>query len=161
MKLRLRRFLAVVLAASWFAIPFGVSAKESGTTQQGWPYVSGGVSHEELVELHGHRGEYSLWIVTAAMKSGAYLADARITIRDRKDRRVVFDRPIDGPWLFIALPLGSYEIEAALKGQSQRRFTTIHRGDHHQAFFYFDVADTVSPEERRPFDRSPYGAPKN
>ena len=47
----------------------------------------------------------------------------------------------------IDLPLGKYNIEAKLDGQSQQRQTTIHPGDHHQAIFYFGTTkgSKVSP----------------
>jgi hypothetical protein len=128
---------------------------QAGKTAQGWVYASGGVSHEELAALHAKRDSYSLWVITAAMKSGAYQADVRVTIRDAK-QRLVFDRRLDGPWLFIDLPLGRYEVEAELNGEAHKRKTTIHSGDHHQVFFYFDVPDIVSPEDRRPFEGNPY-----
>ena len=155
---RLAVWICGMAALAWAGA--AAAAIQPGQTAQGWAHVSGGASHEELVELHTRRGDYSLWIVTAAMKTGAYLAEVRIVVRDRKDKRVVFDQVIDGPWLFIALPLGAYDVEATLNGMTQRRITTIHRGDHHQAFFYFDVPDAVSPENRAPFDTNPYDAPK-
>jgi hypothetical protein len=160
MKFQLRRVVAALLAVACLLVPAAVAALESGKTAQGWAYAWGGASHEELTELHSRRGDYSLWVVTAAMKTGAYLADVQVRIRDRKDKRVVFEQTIDGPWLFVALPLGSYEVEATLNGMGQRRLTTIHRGDHHQAFFYFDVPEVVGPDNRSPFDHNPYDAPK-
>lgn len=132
-------------------------AVQSGRTEQGVSFVSGGVSHEELRELHAQRDRYSLWVVTAATKSGAHLADVALTIREDATRRVVFTGRMDGPWLFVALAPGRYEVEAALDDQVHRRRTSIQRGEHRQLFFYFDTADEVSPEERSPFERNPYG----
>jgi hypothetical protein len=160
MKRRLWSLIALPLMVWWLGPCGAAQASQAGKTAEGWDYVSGGVSHEELVELHARRDNFSLWVVTAAMKSGAYLADVRITIHDKARKRVVFDQRIDGPWLFVALPLGAYDVEATLNGQSQRRTTTIHPGDHHQAFFYFDVPDQVGAESRAPFEKSPYGNSK-
>ncbi|MFZ2650162.1 MAG: carboxypeptidase regulatory-like domain-containing protein [Burkholderiaceae bacterium] len=140
MKARIRFAIRCVLAASLLACTAATRATQAGETTQGWPYVSGGVSHEERAALHAQGSGYSLWVVTAAMKSGAYLSDVRVMVRDAK-QRVVFDGRLDGPWLFIDLPLGRYEVEAAFSGQARQRVTTIHRGDHHQALFYFDTGD--------------------
>jgi hypothetical protein len=134
----------------------GVQAAQVGTTVHGSSYVSGGVSDGEQALLYAQRQHFSLWVITAAKKSGAYLADARIKVTDLQ-RRVVFDAPLDGPWLFIDLPLGRYVIEAHLNGQTQQHVTTIHAGDHHQAFFYFDVDADVLPDPATPSPRSPFG----
>jgi hypothetical protein len=140
-------------AAGW------ASAAHNGTTMQGRPFVSGGISAEELATLHADRERYSLWVITAARKTGAHLADVEIKVWDAKKSLVLLER-MEGPWLFVDLPLGGYTIEAALRGTVQRHVTTIHRGDHHQAMFYFDVDAEVSPEPQSPFVDSPYGDDK-
>ena len=70
-----------------------------------------------------------MWVITAAKKSGAYLADVQVKVTDSQ-QRVVFEAPLDGPWLMIDLPLGRYVVEARLNGETQQRVTTIHPGDH-------------------------------
>jgi hypothetical protein len=154
---RLRRILAGVLAVVLGLALTGVAfALTRSTSAQGRPLVSGGVSYEELQALHARRDDYSFWVVTAAKRSGAYLADVRLKIVD-SDKRTVFEGLLDGPWLFIDLTLGRYSIEATFNGQTQRTVTNVHPGDHHQAFFYFDVPDEVSPEWQSPFERNPFG----
>jgi len=154
---RVRRIVTwvvlVVLGLTLTSVAFAVTR---ATSAQGRPLVSGGVSFEELQALHVRRDDYSLWLVTAAKRSGAYLADVRVKIVD-SERRAVFDGLLDGPWLFIDLTLGRYSIEASFNGETQRTVTNIHPGDHHQAFFYFDVPDEVSPEWQSPFERNPFG----
>jgi hypothetical protein len=122
----------------------GVGAAEEGMTNQGRRYVSGGVSEEERVLLHAQRERYSLWIVTAARGSGAYLSDERVKVAD-SDQRVVFDASLDGPWLLIDLPPGRYAVEAHFGSETQRQATTVHPGDHHQTFLRFDVDADVLP----------------
>jgi hypothetical protein len=154
---RLRRIVAwvlvVVLGLTLTSLAFGATR---GSSAQGRALVSGGVSFEELQALHARRDEYNLWLVTAAKRSGAYLADVRVKISDT-ERRTVFEGLLDGPWLFIDLAVGRYTVEAGFNGETQRKMTTIHPGDHHQVFFYFDVPDEVSPERQSPFERNPYG----
>ncbi|HEY1089962.1 MAG TPA: hypothetical protein VGE47_02625, partial [Burkholderiaceae bacterium] len=94
---------ALPLDAAW--------AEQRGKTLQGLAYVTGGVSESEQLKLQAGRPAYKLWIITAAVRSGAYLADARLRIHDAS-RQLVFDGGLDGPWLFIDLALGQYEIEA-------------------------------------------------
>lgn len=119
------------------------AAMQQSTTPAGSAYVSGGVSEDERIEMQKGSDNYSLWVLTAARKSGAYLSDVHLLITDSA-KKVVFDAPIDGPWLFLNLPLGRYAIAATHKGETQRRMTTIHAGDHHQAIFYFDSGDATS-----------------
>jgi Na+-transporting NADH:ubiquinone oxidoreductase subunit NqrA len=146
-----------IIGAGVFAalLSFDAAAAQAGVTKQGRPFVSGGVSTEELVALHGKREAYSLWVVTAAKRSGAHLSDAVVKITDAS-KNTVFDGRLVGPWLFVDLPLGRYDVEARFNGESQKRVTTIHSGDLHQALFYFDVPAEVSPEWQSPFPRGPY-----
>ena len=83
-------------------------------------------------------------------------ADVKVTVRDAQ-KRVVFDDTLDGPWLFLQLPQGRYDVQARWADETLQQITTVHPGDHHQAFFYFNVPDRVSPESRRPFLSNPYG----
>jgi hypothetical protein len=119
---------------------------QSGQTAQGHAFESGGVSQEEIVELRQRRNAYSLWVVTAELRSGAYLADVQVTIRNEQGQSV-FDAALDGPWLFINLPLGRYSVQASYLGRTQERTTTIHRGDRHQLFFRFATGDTVGEDK--------------
>lgn len=151
--------LRTALALGLALCTASASAIQAGKTAQGLSYVSGGVSHSELATLHEGRERYSLWVVTAASKSGAHLAEVQVTIRDDR-QRVAFEGRLDGPWLFIDLPLGRYQVEAALEGKTQKHVTTIHPHDHHQVFFYFDTGDEVNPESHLPLGENTYGQAK-
>lgn len=144
-----RTQLARLLAALALALNVPAFGTETGTTPQGWSYVSGGVGSDELQALHARREQFSLWVVTAARPSGAYLADVQAMVSDA-GHQVVFDHRLAGPWLFINLAPGRYEIEASHKGETQTKTTTIHPGDHHQMLFYFNVAADVLPPAQRP-----------
>jgi hypothetical protein len=145
-----------MLAASMLACAASAWGLESGTTTQGIRYVSGGVSDEELVQLRAQRNSYSLWVVTAAKKSGSYLAEVQVVVRDVR-RGMVFHGLSDGPWLFVNLPPGQYEVQASINGESHKRTTTLRHRDHRQIFFYFDTGDEVSPDRISPFKSNPYG----
>jgi hypothetical protein len=140
MKARTFDFVRAGLAASMLAVALGAGATQAGKTAQGLAYLSGGVSLDERAVLQAQGSGYSLWVVTAAMKSGAYLSKVHVTIRDAK-QIAVFDGQLDGPWLFVDLPLGRYEVQAVFNGATHKRVTTIHPGDHHQALFYFTAGD--------------------
>ena len=139
-----RMHLVRLLGAAALALNATAWALDSGKTAQGWAYVSGGVGSDELHALHARRDQFSLWVVTAARPSGAYLADVRVQVIDAQ-HAVVFDQRLAGPWLFIEQLPGRYEIQATHKSETQTKVTTIRPGDHHQVLFYFDVAAQVLP----------------
>ena len=118
-------------------------------------YVSGGVGHSELAELNAEKQGYSFWLTTASKGSGSYLAAVRVRILDTRTQVPVLEHTMDGPWLFAALPVGRYEVQASyyMPGQGpvqlQKQTTTIHPGDHHQMVLYFETGDEVSPENER------------
>ena len=132
--------IALLVAAGLLSVASGM---QQATTAQGQKSVSGGVSDDERIEMQAQRDRYSLWVLTAARKSGAYLSNVHVVITD-VHKKAVFDAPLDGPWLFVDLPLGRYTVQATYQGETQTRVTTIHPGDHHQAIFYFDTGDTTS-----------------
>jgi hypothetical protein len=130
-------------------------AEVHGVTAEGRPFASGGIGLEEREQLSARRKSYSLWVTTAAARSGAMVAEARVSIVGGSGK-VVFDGAIDGPWLFIDLAPGRYKISATYEGQTQNATTTIHPGDHHQVMLYFETPADVLPREERPAGVNPY-----
>ncbi len=149
----------LVAAACGLAVATPAWSMQTGKTAQGYEFTTGGVSTEELVSLHAGRAKFNLWIVTAALGSGAHLADVRVVIHG-PGGKAAFEGNLHGPWLFINLPLGRYEIEASIGNEKHKSVTTIHKGDLHQAFFYFATGDELSPGNRSPFPGSPYAGKK-
>ena len=98
-------------------------------------------------------------MITAARHSGTCLADVRLKVSDAQ-HRIVFDQRLGGPWLFIDLPPGRYELEASHKGETQTRTTTVHLGDHHQALFYFNLPAEVLPSASQPASDESEGSAK-
>lgn len=139
-----------VLGAA-LASAFGAAgALTSGTTPEGVAYVCGGVGREETAQMRSQFGSYDLWVTTAAQRSGRWLADAQVRISDSHDR-VVFDQRLDGPWLLVKLPPGSYRVEATSAAESghepqhQTKTTTVSARGLRQLIFYFDIGDTPRP----------------
>ena len=151
--------VALTLAA-W--IP-AATAIERGMSPAGVAYASGGVSHSELQELHARRQDFSFWLTTAALRSGAHLADVLVRITPLRGQEPVLEHTLAGPWLFAALPPGRYQVEASLRSaadrplQVRRGLTTIHAGDHHQMVLYFDTGDEVGTENQPALPGNPYG----
>lgn len=149
--------LCAILLASLLLAAAPVAAEPlRGRTSDGIAFATGGISVSEQQDLERHKDRFSLWITTAAKKSGAYLADVQVKISDGAGK-VLFNAPIPGPWLFIDLPPGRYQVEAAHQGKPQTRSTNIRAGDRHQMVFHFDDPAQVSPEWEKPFKANPYG----
>lgn len=88
-----------------------------GKTAQGFRYMSGGVSSEERKLMEARAGEYNLRLTFAA-KTGQYIADVRLVIKDEKGREII-SAVTEGPWFFIDLPPGNYSIKATFEGQAR------------------------------------------
>lgn len=149
--------LSAILVATLALTALPADAQPSrGRTSDGIAFAAGGISVSEQQDLERHKDRFSLWVTTAARKSGAYLADVQVKISDGAGK-VLFNAPLPGPWLFIDLPPGRYTVEATHRGKPQTRSTQIRTGDRHQMVFHFDDPAQVSPEREKPFKASPYG----
>jgi hypothetical protein len=114
------------------------------------PVRSGGASVDEFAELNRHAADYSLKLILAAKRSGAYLADVDVVVRSLPSRNVVLEHRSEGPLVLAALPPGRYEVTArygrVLPGAptSHTRIVTVSRSSLTQMVMYFDTGDEVS-----------------
>jgi Carboxypeptidase regulatory-like domain len=99
-------------------------------------WVSGGVSADERDEMIMALPDHNLKVLTAAEKSGAFLAGAQVVVRDAGGR-TVFETSLDGPWLLARLPPGNYQLIATLGGKSQTRTFTVPAGGRREIFLYW------------------------
>lgn len=136
--------LRLLVFATAAAGACSATALTRGMTADGAPFVEGGIGADETSALDAQRDQYSLWLITAVRVSGAYLADVQLRIADERGR-MVLERQMTGPWLLVNLPLGRYQLQASYRGQTLRRTTTIHAGDHHQVIFHFSVEGEMQP----------------
>lgn len=117
-----------------------VSAAERGQTLRGEAYVMGGIGLDEVEAMQAERANFSLWVRTATRGSGEYLADVRVAIFDAAGG-VVFNQPLSGPWLLVALRPGTYRIRASTATASQERKVTIPVRSGREVVFYFEPSD--------------------
>ena len=134
------RTLPYALPIALLACAAPALALSDGVTQQGLPYVTGGITTDERDALTASRAERGVRVVTVARAGGLYLADVRVSIADDRGRRVL-DARLDGPWLDVELAPGRYVIEAEFEGQWQSRPLTVGREGGREVYFRFD-ADT-------------------
>jgi hypothetical protein len=89
-----------------------------GTTAQGFPYLTGGVSTEEREILEASGKAYNVQL-TFAEKGGAYLSDVNLVVTDAKGGEIIAIRT-NGPLFYIQLPRGSYGVSATFKNDTKK-----------------------------------------
>jgi len=121
----------VVLGMSLLLITglaFQVSASEmvgpkAMETDNGIMYMTGGLGIESRAQMDKAADRYNLKVVVAST-SGAYLADAMITIKNAVGK-VVLKTITDGPWLMVKLPKGTYSVMAAIDDHQKTRKVSV------------------------------------
>jgi hypothetical protein len=132
----LRASVALALAGNLFG---GVALAQTGPAKV--DYLTGGVSVGEREVLAGRGKEFNLKVVTAAERSGAYLADVRMKVIDARDAKVLLETKMDGPWFLARLPPGKYVLEATYGGKTLAKTVAIPEEGQREAYFYWAVAD--------------------
>ncbi len=89
-----------------------------GTTAQGFPYVTGGVSSEERAILEQSANAYNVRL-TFAEEGGAYLSDVNVVITDTKAKQIVAIRT-NGPLFYVQLPPGKYDVSATFDNEAKQ-----------------------------------------
>lgn len=109
--------------------------------------VSGGVGLDDYAALNQQAGAFSLKIVTATRRSGAWLSDVDVTVRSLDRGDVLIEHMMQGPLMLARLPAGRYEITATADNPARadlpvtvKRQVRIGHGLT-QAVLYFDVHD--------------------
>src|SRR5713101_7974110 len=111
--MNLRPALLIVGMMAFLAGASSVSAAEDATpnviqpqkTPAGIEYVAGGIGEGREKAMKSMRKDYNLRLTFARPKTGAYLADVKVTIESPKKEKVL-DVVSPGPLLFANLPNG-------------------------------------------------------
>lgn len=130
---------ALLLPVSGFAQPD--NSTEAGLvarTDHGISYVSGGVGDEERAQMVAVRKNYNLALGFATKKTGEYLTDVAVTLKD-KHTNTVFDSTALGPLVYLKLPPGQYQVTTKTNGKSQSRAVQVKSNGVTEAFFYWDA----------------------
>lgn len=109
---------------SMVAVLFGIAmaaanAQELGGTQNGVPYLSGGVGDDSVERIQARAKDFNLKLLFTFVE-GNYLADVGVTIRDSGGKTLV-DQVSDGPFFLAKLPAGSYTVAVTNNGKTQTR----------------------------------------
>jgi hypothetical protein len=98
-----------------FALHTGKPAQQQGAIS----FVTGGIGSDEAQAFRSAAAQYNLRLTLAAV-SGEFFAGVRVTLRDAQGNTVV-EAVSDGPYLFLNVPPGRYQVTADNLGQVQRR----------------------------------------
>ena len=135
MKKRFVPSLLLVVFAAFVAVPMGWAQGPAGTGGQA-AFVSGGVGEDSAERMAALGREYNLKLLFAA-KDGHYLADVAVTISDARNARVL-ETASEGPFLFVRLAPGKYQITATYAGGAQTRSTTIAASGRRELIFRWE-----------------------
>lgn len=86
--------------------------------ERGIAFMSGGVSQTEREVLKERGKRYSLKLIFSS-KRGEYLSNVIVKVYDQ-NKQTILITVSNGPWLFIDLPTGIYEIEASLRADQKK-----------------------------------------
>ncbi len=115
-----------------------------GTTKQGFPYLFGGVSSNEREAMEERASDYNLKLVFAE-KNGSYLSGVAVTLSSAKEGEILA-AATQGPWFYIRLPAGVYNIKATFNGQT-KQITNLRvaQGKATQQIFVWDLGIEAEP----------------
>lgn len=122
-RLLARGFAAILLGCVSLVSVAGTDGNTIVQSVGGVSYVSGGVGTASIDRLNALASDFNLKLVFAG-KSGAYLADVRVSIANSRGRAVL-DTTAEGPWLLAKLPTGNYQISASFAGKTVRKHVSI------------------------------------
>lgn len=118
---------AIMVGAAMF---MASAAAPAAPQQVGPDVIVGGVGTGSQQAMRQAASQYGLG-ATFATRSGDYVADVDVVIRDRQGRQVV-STVSEGPMMLVDLPAGRYEVEATYQGQEQQRQVTVSASGHRQ-----------------------------
>ncbi len=86
-----------------------------GKTNQGYPYLFGGVGSDEREALEERAKSYNVKLIFAE-KRGAFVSGVSLQMTTAQGAEIAA-LMVEGPWFYIQLPPGNYSIKARLKGE--------------------------------------------
>ena len=86
-------------------------------TETGFPYMEGGVGIDERQLMAERDDNFNVKLIFAE-KSGIYMADVKLVFTNQKGEEVV-NTTAEGPWFYIQLPTGQYDVKASFAGRTK------------------------------------------
>jgi hypothetical protein len=129
---------AAVALTSAFAPAFAQDVLQP-VTENGISYVSGGVGDGSLEAIQAAKKQYNLHLLFAVERSGQYLSDIEVAIRDAKGDTIL-KTVSTGPFFLAKLAPGKYQISAMSDGKVQTKRIEVVPGRSAGLSFYWPSA---------------------
>lgn len=138
MRILSRWVIALLCAALAAAHVAAQSALPPVQQQGGISFITGGIGLDEASAFRAAAAQYNLRLTFAAA-SGAYLADAKVVLRDAQGRAVL-EATSDGPYLFLKVPAGRYTVSADKGGETVTQQVQVRDKQSSELIFRWKVA---------------------
>ncbi|REE21476.1 hypothetical protein B0G71_4649 [Paraburkholderia sp. BL27I4N3] len=127
------------LFCAWASGTALVQSPPQPASQNGVFYITGGVGEDEVQAFRGAAPGYNLRM-TFASKTGNYLSDIDVTITSGAGRPILSVRT-EGPFLFVRLPAGRYQIGAQTRHITETRKIQVPAHGGADLRFYWEDPD--------------------
>jgi hypothetical protein len=126
-----------VLVVASSVVPQGLAQSAAVSTNQA-AYISGGVGDDSAERMAAIGKEYNLKLTFAA-RDGHYLADVAVLIKNAAGGNVLVATS-EGPFLFVQLPPGKYQVTADYADKVLTRSTSVAASGRREMIFRWDEA---------------------
>jgi len=121
--------------------------QQTRTTKNGIQYLTGGIGHEEVVEMRAHAKKFTLNLIFSEGEDGHSATAINVNIYNTQNE-LVFRLKNAKPMLYVNLPLGTYTILATNNGEKLRHRLTIDGNNNQKVILNWKEANPSNmPEE--------------
>ena len=117
------------------------------TTKGGIQYLTGGIGHEEVLEMRSHAKKFSLNLIFSEGEDGHLVTPVNINIYNLQNE-LVFRLKNAKPMLYVNLPAGTYHILATNHGEKLRHQLTIDTNSNHKVILNWKEEATANALEQ-------------
>lgn len=116
-------------------------------TKNGIQYLTGGIGHEEVVEMRAHAKKFTLNLIFSEGEDGYSATAINVNIYNTQNE-LVFRLKNAKPMLYVNLPVGTYTILATNNGEKLRYRLTIDGNNNQKVILNWKEANPSNmPEE--------------
>ncbi|MBK1732307.1 hypothetical protein CKO41_11000 [Thiococcus pfennigii] len=120
---------------------------ETRSTEEGVPYMSGGIGVSEREELAQVKSQYNLRLLFAVQGSGEYLSNIQVRVEEVSGRTRLA-AVSQGPFFYARLAPGRYNLTVDAAGQVQTRQVTVPANGATEQSFYWASHYTIGDAPR-------------
>ncbi|MGZ5259776.1 MAG: hypothetical protein ACXWC0_19330, partial [Burkholderiales bacterium] len=124
-----------------------VSAQNTakGRSESDVQVLSGGVGENERAKLAEQASGHNLKLVFT-MTTGNYLAEVPFQIS--RGGKTVVDETAKGPWAFVKLPPGTYNVTATYNGKTHTKQVSVPQSGQKRLAFIWPATELVAEQPR-------------